>query len=633
MENNKNEDCIFCFSLLFSSIKIEYKDTPIITSICYLNHHKQIHPCLFSENNDKSYDNVKLKVQCPSCKDFLEKDSFFICVETNKLICPKCIALDIIINSSLKKNKIKGKAKKDKKIKTEPHYETLISLLKVSTPDISGIKIFDEKFVEKEKNDIKEKYKEYKDIIIREKYFKKLYMLYNFLNDLSIIKKKMTIVYKENKGYLSKRFYENVKDILSLDKLFEVFLSNFSMNEINNKEMSLSNELKLDIKILFEHYKNKVDKSIFINKILLKKEKNQLNCIFKQETIISYILNFRYEITQKEIENYLFISSNNGIISILDYDNYKTLYILDIFQSKGVYHLLQCRDEQNTFYASSWGCFKKIQLIKEINNETNKPTFKHIILKTYKKLDIIRILKLIEIPKIYKSRKNQIEMLSLDEGGHIIIWGYNHEQKKEIKEEIFVTEREDSINNMILFESNKITNKLIFTTRNSTLFGCIHFYNLEDGIYEIKCMKNSYKSKNIYFDLQFNNLTQINDYMIAFPQNKKLIFIDVRYYQIVTILELQTELEKEKFYNNYGETIAIIPYEYNYNNYIFVFSSKRFVYEYIFEDKDLVYLGKTKLDEIKENIENVFNIGNNNIKDNLYLIMNKKIFLIKLNQE
>ena len=87
-------------------------------------------------------------------------------------------------------------------------------------------------------------------------------------------------------------------------------------------------------------------------------------------------------------------------------------------------------------------------------------------------------------------------IISLDEGGHIIVWGYNQKLKKDIKEEIFVAEREDSINNLILFESNKISDKLIFTTRNSTLFGSIHFYNIEDEFYELKCMKNSYKNKS-----------------------------------------------------------------------------------------------------------------------------------------
>ena len=320
-------------------------------------------------------------------------------------------------------------------------------------------------------------------------------------------------------------------------------------------------------------------------------------------------------------------------VYILNNDNYKPIYVLDIFQSKGVYHLIQSKKEKNVIYASSWGCFKKIKLNREINNETNTITFAYSILKTYKKSDIIRILKLIEIPKIYRSKDNQHEIISLDEGGHVILWGYNQEQKKDLKEEIFVADREDSINNMILFESNKITNKLIFTTRNSTLFGCIHFYSIEDSIAEVKCMKNSYNSKKIYFDLQYNNLTQINDYMIAFPQNKKLIIIDVRYYQIITTLELQTELEKEKFYNNYGETIAIISYENKLNNYIFIFSSKRCVYEYLFEKNDLIYLGKIKLDEIEENIEAVFNIGKNNIKDKIYLILNKKILLINLDQE
>ena len=629
MENKNNEECIFCFSFLFSNIKIDYKDNPILTSTCFLNHQKQLNLSKFLENNDKSFDNVKLKVKCPSCKENLDKDNFFMCLETNKLICPKCIALNIIISSSSNKKKKKGKEKKDNKIKNEPHYVTLISLLKDSLPKKNEINIFDEKYVEQEKNDINEKYKEYKDIIIKKKYYKMLMALYNFLCDLYNLKKKITIIYKENKGYLPKRFSENVKNISSFDDLFKIFLNNF-IPGINNKDSLSSKELKNMLISLKEHYQNKIDKSILINKLLLNEDKNKIKCIYQQESIISYILNFQYEINLKEIENYLIISSNNGIISILNYDNYKPIYVLDIFQSKGVYHLIQSKKEKNVIYASSWGCFKKIKLNREINNETNTITFAYSILKTYKKSDIIRILKLIEIPKIYRSKDNQHEIISLDEGGHVILWGYNQEQKKDLKEEIFVADREDSINNMILFESNKITNKLIFTTRNSTLFGCIHFYSIEDSIAEVKCMKNSYNSKKIYFDLQYNNLTQINDYMIAFPQNKKLIIIDVRYYQIITTLELQTELEKEKFYNNYGETIAIISYENKLNNYIFIFSSKRCVYEYLFEKNDLIYLGKIKLDEIEENIEAVFNIGKNNIKDKIYLILNKKILLINL---
>lgn len=632
MENKNNEECIFCFSFLFSNIKIDYKDNPILTSTCFLNHQKQLNLSKFLENNDKSFDNVKLKVKCSSCKEYLDKDNFFMCLETNKLICPKCIALNIIISSSSNKKKKKGKAKKDNKIKNEPHYVTLISLLKDSLLEKNEINIFDEKYVEQEKNDINEKYKEYKDIIIREKYYKMLMALYNFLCDLYNLKKKITIIYKENKGYLPKRFSENVKNISSFDDLFKIFLNNFTPG-INNQDSLSSKELKNMLISLKEHYQNKIDKSILINKILLNEDKNKIKCIYQQESIISYILNFQYEINLKQIENYLIISSNNGIISILNYDNYKPIYVLDIFQSKGVYHLIQSKKEKNVIYASSWGCFKKIKLNREINNETNTITFAYSILKTYKKSDIIRILKLIEIPKIYRSKDNQHEIISLDEGGHVILWGYNQEQKKDLKEEIFVADREDSINNMILFESNKITNKLIFTTRNSTLFGCIHFYSIEDSIAEVKCMKNSYNSKKIYFDLQYNNLTQINDYMIAFPQNKKLIIIDVRYYQIITTLELQTELEKEKFYNNYGETIAIISYENKLNNYIFIFSSKRCVYEYLFEKNDLIYLGKIKLDEIEENIEAVFNIGKNNIKDKIYLILNKKILLINLDQE
>ena len=631
MEDKKNENCIFCFSLLFSTMKIEYKEIPTITSNCYLNHQKQILLSHFLEYNNKSFDNIKLKVGCPLCNEFLDKDNFFICIENNKLICPKCIALNIVISASSnkqKKIKTKMKGKKDNnKIKNEPHYATLISLLKESMPENKEISFFDEKNKEKEKNDLNFKFKEYKDIIMEEKHYKKLLKLYSFLLGLNDIKKKIFIVYKENKGYLSKRFYENVENIISLNELFGIFLNNFTLNE-NEQSLFVSKELKNDIRALFEYYKNRIDKSIFINKLI--KEKKEIKCIYQQDSIISYILKFRYESNSGEIENYLIISSNNGIITLLNIDDYKPVYNLDIFQSKGVYHLIQCKNEKNEFYASSWGCFKKIKLLKENNKDNEKKLFTHTVIKTYKKLDIIRILKLIELPKniLSKNKNNFNDIISLDEGGHIIIWGYNQDEKKDLKEEIFVAEREDSINNMILFESNKIQNKLIFTTRNSTLYGSIHFYNIEDNISEAKCMKNSYRRKTIYFDLQYNTLKQINDLMIVFPQNKKIVLINVKYYEIVTIVELQTELEKERFYNNYGETIDIINYENNNNNHIFILSSKRYIFEYLFEENNLIYLGKTKLDEIKEDIEFVLNLGNNNIC--IYLKLNKKILLINL---
>ena len=363
MENKKNEECIFCFSLLFSTIKIEYRDNPIISSNCYLNHEKQIPFSLFGELNNKSYDNIKLKVECPLCKEYLDKDNFFICIENNRLICPKCIALNIIISSSSNKKK-KGKTKKTNKIKNEPHYETLISLLKESIPEKSDLNLFDEKLIEKENNDIMNKFKEYKDIIIREKYIKELYKLFNFLLDLNKLKKKIYIVYRENKGYLSQRFHENVKTLLFYDGLIGIFQNNFSFNEIN-KDMFISNkELSNSLLMLHENYKSKIDKSIFVNKLLLNKEKNKLSCIYQQESIISYILNFMYENENnpKDKENFLIISSNNGIINVLNLENYKQIYILDIFQAKGVYHLIQSKKEKNIFYASSWGCFKKIKI-------------------------------------------------------------------------------------------------------------------------------------------------------------------------------------------------------------------------------------------------------------------------------
>ena len=61
------------------------------------------------------------------------------------------------------------------------------------------------------------------------------------------------------------------------------------------------------------------------------------NIIYQQDSIISYILKFRYDSISGEIENYLIISSNNGIITILNFNDYKPVYNIDIFQSKGVY--------------------------------------------------------------------------------------------------------------------------------------------------------------------------------------------------------------------------------------------------------------------------------------------------------
>jgi hypothetical protein len=107
--DNQEQNCIFCFSILFSNIKIEYGIHPIIITNCFQGHQKEIDLSLFFEFNKKSYDNNKLKTECPLCKEFLDKDVFFLCLETGQLICPKCIALNIIISSSKKVKKIKRK--------------------------------------------------------------------------------------------------------------------------------------------------------------------------------------------------------------------------------------------------------------------------------------------------------------------------------------------------------------------------------------------------------------------------------------------------------------------------------------------------------------------------------------------
>ena len=647
MENLQSKNCIFCFSLLFSNIKIEYTDHPYITTNCFLGHKKEIDFSLFFDFNNRSYDNLKLKVECPLCKELLDKDVFFICLETNQIICPKCIALNIVLTSKDKKKKSKkNNTKKNQKTQKtqslpQPHYSTLVSLLKESNQkNLENINndFLNEKNIEDNKKVILSKYIKYKEIIINEKEQKYLNIIYNFINNLNNLQKKASDVYKENKNYISNYFYENIKNISFYNDIQDIFKNNFSKNNI---KLSFSKELNNSINLLNNFYKDKTQNNLFINKLLdISNNKNRINnnkdifnCIYQQESIISHILYFTYELehNKNEKENFLIISSNNGIINILDTINYKQVYILDIFQKKGVYHLIQSKKEKNIFYASSWGCFKKIQLIIEISKDSNIPIFKHTILKTYKKSDIIRILKLIEIPK---------KIISLDEGGHIIAWGLNETNKKETKEEIFV-DREDSINNIIFFQSNKLRDMLIFSTRNSTLLGKIFFYNIEDGFYELKCIKNKFKSKQISFDLQYNSLTQINDYMIVFPQNKKLIFIDVKSYQLTTIIEMEIDLIKDKFYNAYGETIGILNFFDHKNKCFLVLSSKGYFMQYLVLDEnnenEILFMGIFKSDELKEEAESMINSLNNKYEvdlnnKKLYIKLNKKILVLDINQ-
>ena len=117
MEKNNNEDCIFCYSLLFSYIKIETIMPPSISFNCFQGHKKEIDFSLFLAKNTNSFDNNKLKIQCPFCKEYLDKDVYFMCIETKQLICPKCIALNIILISS--KSKTKSKTQTKKKTKTK----------------------------------------------------------------------------------------------------------------------------------------------------------------------------------------------------------------------------------------------------------------------------------------------------------------------------------------------------------------------------------------------------------------------------------------------------------------------------------------------------------------------------------
>lgn len=559
---------------------------------------------------------------------------FFICEETSQLICPKCIALNIIILST--KVKKKKNTKNDKK-QQQPHYSTLISLLKDNSQikDENRYDFLNGKNIEEEKKEIIYKYAHFKEIIIDEKEKKYLDIIYNFIIDLCNLKKKANEISKENKNYLSKYFFKNIKYISLFDIIKNIFINNFCSI---NTGLIVEKDLNVAIKSLYNYYKEKIENNTFINKLILNnKNDNAIKYIYEQESIISHMLYFSFEVNDNEKEKYLIISSNNGLINILDGNNYKSLYIIDIFQKKGIYNLIQSKTEKNIFFASSWGCFKKIKLFKAKSEGSNIITINHKIIKSYKKSDIIRILKLIEISKY---SNNLADIISLDEGGHIIAWGYNEEYKKDTKEEIFVAEREDSINNMILFISNTLKNMLIFTTRNSTLLGSIYFFNIEGDFYLLKCMNNKFKSKIITFDLQYNTLSQINDYMIAFPQNKKIILIDVKNYQISTIIEMETDLIKDKFYNTYGETIGIVNYTYNLNRYFLIISSKGYIFEYYMNHKnfrEIIFIGKFKCD-FKEEIESIINSEDyrkefeiNLNKEKLFLKFNKKILLIDLN--
>jgi hypothetical protein len=282
---SQEQNCIFCFSILFSNIKIEYGIHPIIITNCFQGHQKEIDLSLFFEFNNKSYDNNKLKAECPLCKEFLDKDVFFLCLETGQLICPKCIALNIILSSSknCKKNKPKKGAKSSKKSPSpsQPHYSTLLSLLKESKENSNEKMNIEEyfnndKIVECDIN-VKNFYMKYKEIIIDEKEKKYLNRLHDFANNINSLKKRICEIYKENKNFLSKFFYDNVKYIKSsYDNIDNIFINNFA---INNNNSLYSKDLFNDIKFLDNYYQDKIKKqnNIFVNK-LSNLSKKALSC-------------------------------------------------------------------------------------------------------------------------------------------------------------------------------------------------------------------------------------------------------------------------------------------------------------------------------------------------------------------
>jgi hypothetical protein len=166
----------------------------------------------------------------------------------------------------------------------------------------------------------------YKDLIIDEKEQKYLIMIYKFIINLNCLKKKFCDVYKEYKNYLSKYFYENINYISSFDNIINIFINNFSINDNNSINNCLcSKELYIIFKSLNDYYQNKLKNNFIINKLSLindyKKEnhKNIIQCIYQQESIISYILYFTFELDSKEKKKYLIVSSNNGMINSISF--------------------------------------------------------------------------------------------------------------------------------------------------------------------------------------------------------------------------------------------------------------------------------------------------------------------------
>ena len=605
----ENVICNFCFSFQLSKIEIILDVFPQIKSTCYLGHEKTIFFTNFFEKNSFTIDNSNLQINCPFCNEKLSKDVFFINPESKKLICPTCIAINIITSSSKKSSKKSSSKKtKIKKEEKKDSYVTLVSLLKGEQKEKIDFSFIDDKILSAEKIFIDDKYKDLKEIIINEREQNILNKIYELLINYNQLKQRLNEIYKNNKGFLSNYFYNNISYIYSYNNIIkELFENNFQISlKVQSKEFYSS------LQKLHEYIQNKQDtfnKIFYAKKIL----NDTPQIVYRQESIISNIIVFTFENENHNNEKFFILSSNDGLINILDIKTYKILYTMDIFEKRGVYYLTQSKNIKNTFYASSWGCIKQILLTKGENS------FYHSIINTYRKKDIIRILKLIEV-------KNDI--LSLDEGGHIIAWGYDKQNKRITKMEIFVSDREDSINNFIYFQSNKLRNMLIFTTRSSTSLGTINFYD-DENYEEIKLMKNSYKKKQISFDLQYNSLSQINDYLIAFPQNNKIVIVDIKCYQILSFYEMQIYLERDKFYNEYGETVKILKMREN-NNSILIFSSKGYVLQYLLKDRpfgELIYIGKMKY-KLNDKVESIINISEDIEKNE-----NKLQFLIQLNKE
>ena len=564
MKNNKNDDCIFCFSILFSKIKIEYKDFPIVTTNCYFKHSKQIDFSSFFEQNKKCFDNIKLKLECPVCKELLDKDVFFIKEENNELICPKCIALNIILSSSTNKKK-KGKKKNTNKKDNEPKYTTLISLFKGLLPK-EPVKIennlLDDKIIEKEKNEIIEKYQQYRDIIVNEKYLKNLDKLFNFICNLNELKKLISNVYRENKGYLSKNFYENINGIYSFNDLFENFLNNFSIENEKNSDFK-SKSLNIIVKTLNEHYNNLMNNSTKMNNMTKKSSYTALKKYSFKSQYSSKNIN-----TEKNLKKYYRLipvnkqnhtNTNNNINNIIPKrnENIFTKFInLTTFNSNNASFKEKTRNNSNKNIISK----QSQSLIRKNRSFISKSKPNSI----YKNKTSISL------------KKKKVD-LPLNNYFHKII---NTKKKIPIKKNQLVVDKKFKL---LYPNNNELKNRI--NCKNNSIFNT--------DIYD-------YKNKSKKYNITSNNNT--NDNNNYYDLNKSKIIINT-------------------VYNSFTNNIYPFPHKTNFTNYKKFCNNNR-TYNYLGNPSLII----NRTNEVKKgndiyNNKNIAKSNNNNYEQNLNLLL------------